>query len=68
MRLIGIKDQLVGQYIEFVANRLLVEMISMRTNVNFFETRVWEYQKAGVMASLVTNPEVNFTFTTDEGL
>ena len=57
---------LMSQYIEFVADRLLVElgcdkvynatnpfdfmeMISLQGKTNFFEKRVGEYQKAGVM-------------------
>ncbi len=55
------------QYIEFVADRLLValgnpkvynvenpfpwmDMISLQGKTNFFEKRVGDYQKAGVMA------------------
>ncbi|MBL7985936.1 MAG: ribonucleoside-diphosphate reductase, partial [Flavobacteriales bacterium] len=58
--------KLMQQYIEFVADRLLVElgndkvyhatnpfdfmdMISLQGKTNFFEKRVGEYQKAGVM-------------------
>lgn len=58
----------MSQYIEFVADRLLVslgvpkhykqknpfewmEMISLQGKTNFFERRVGEYQKAGVMGS-----------------
>lgn len=65
--LIGINSKLMKQYIEFVADRLLValgydkiynsvnpfdwmEMISLEGKTNFFEKRVGEYQKAGVMA------------------
>jgi ribonucleotide reductase beta subunit family protein with ferritin-like domain len=57
---------LMAQYIEFVADRLLValgcskhygtqnpfdwmELISLEGKTNFFEKRVGEYQKAGVM-------------------
>ena len=57
---------LMSQYIEFVADRLLVElgnekvfnvtnpfdfmdMISLQGKTNFFEKRVGEYQKAGVL-------------------
>lgn len=67
--LIGMNAQMMSQYIEFVADRLLValghekvyqannpfewmEMISLQGKTNFFEKRVGEYQKAGVMASL----------------
>ncbi len=65
--LIGMNSDLMCQYIEFVADRLLValdceklwnvsnpfdfmEMISLTGKTNFFEKRVAEYQKAGVMA------------------
>lgn len=65
--LIGMNAVLMQQYIEFVADRLLValgcskvynatnpfpfmEMISLQGKTNFFEKRVAEYQKAGVMA------------------
>ncbi|WP_207433488.1 ribonucleoside-diphosphate reductase small subunit [Sabulibacter ruber] len=65
--LIGMNAKLMTQYIEFVADRLLValgytkiynatnpfdfmEMISLQGKTNFFEKRVGEYQKAGVMA------------------
>jgi ribonucleoside-diphosphate reductase beta chain len=64
--LIGMNSDLMKQYIEFVADRLLIalgatklyntsnpfpwmEMISMQGKTNFFEKRVAEYQKAGVM-------------------
>ncbi len=64
--LIGMNSILMEQYIQFVADRLLValgaskiynvvnpfpwmEMISMHGKTNFFEKRVAEYQKAGVM-------------------
>ena len=59
---------MMKQYIEFVADRLLValglekhykaenpfpwmEMISLQGKTNFFERRVSEYQKAGVMSN-----------------
>jgi len=68
VNLIGMNSQLMRQYIEFVADRLLneligkkvygvtnpfdfMEMISLRGKTNFFEKRVAEYQKAGVMKS-----------------
>ena len=68
VRLIGMNDKLMSEYIEFCADRLLVvlgypklfgtknpfgwmEMISMSGKTNFFEKRVAEYQKAGVMAA-----------------
>ncbi len=64
--LIGMNARSMSQYIEFVADRLLVslgcgkiynatnpfdfmEMISVQGKTNFFEKRVAEYQKAGVM-------------------
>merc|ERR1740127_28055 len=66
--LIGMNNELMTRYIEFVADRLLValghpkifnsknpfdwmELISLQGKTNFFEKRVGEYQKAGVMAS-----------------
>ncbi|WP_130735796.1 ribonucleotide-diphosphate reductase subunit beta [Flavobacterium sp. J27] len=64
--LIGMNATLMTQYLEFVTDRLLVElgcervynasnpfdfmdMISLQGKTNFFEKRVAEYQKAGVM-------------------
>ena len=64
--LIGMNAVLMTQYLEFVADRLLVElgcdreyntsnpfdfmdMISLQGKTNFFEKKVAEYQKAGVM-------------------
>eukprot|EP00871_Galdieria_phlegrea_P005465 jgi/Galph1/591/GphlegSOOS_G5362.1 len=64
--LIGMNNELMSQYIEFVADRLLValgydkyyrtrnpfdwmELISLEGKTNFFEKRVGEYQKAGVV-------------------
>jgi len=66
--LIGMNAELMCQYIEFVADRLLMElgcekewnstnpfdfmdMISLQGKTNFFEKRVGDYQKAGVMKS-----------------
>ncbi len=66
VKLIGMNSDLMCQYIEFVADRLLVElgcdklynssnpfdfmeMISLQGKTNFFEKRVGEYQKAGVL-------------------
>lgn len=65
--LIGMNAETMGQYIEFVADRLLLslgctkvygtanpfpwmDMISIQGKTNFFEKRVGDYQKAGVMA------------------
>ena len=66
VNLIGMNAELMCQYIEFVADRLLneligrkiygssnpfdfMEMISLQGKTNFFEKRVGEYQKAGVL-------------------
>lgn len=66
--LLGMNADLMKQYIEFVADRLLLalgnekvykstnpfdfmENISLGGKTNFFEKRVADYQKAGVMAS-----------------
>jgi len=66
VKLIGMNSELMSQYIEFVADRLLVElgndkvynvtnpfdfmdMINLQGKTNFFEKRVGEYQKAGVL-------------------
>jgi len=68
VNLIGMNAVQMRQYIEFVADRLLnelvgtkiynatnpfdfMDMISLRGKTNFFEKRVAEYQKAGVMKS-----------------
>ncbi len=68
VKLIGMNADMMCQYIEFVADRLLseligkkiyhsenpfdfMEMISLQGKTNFFEKRVGEYQKAGVMNS-----------------
>lgn len=65
--LLGMNSALMKQYIEFVADRLLLslgnekvykvsnpfdfmENISLAGKTNFFEKRVADYQKAGVMA------------------
>jgi len=74
--LIGMNSKMMAQYIEFVADRLLValgaskvyntnnpfdwmELISLQGKTNFFEKRVGEYQKAGVMSGLDANKENN---------
>jgi len=66
VKLIGMNADLMCQYIEFVADRLLValgqpkvynaenpfqwmDLISIAGKTNFFEKRVGDYQKAGVM-------------------
>ncbi|HCY46138.1 MAG TPA: ribonucleoside-diphosphate reductase [Flavobacteriales bacterium] len=78
VRLIGMNSNLMTQYIEFVADRLLVElgcekvydatnpfdfmeMISLQGKTNFFEKRVGEYAKAGVMTGKESQ-----TFSLDE--
>ncbi|WP_035560719.1 ribonucleoside-diphosphate reductase small subunit [Hymenobacter sp. IS2118] len=70
--LIGMNAKNMANYIEFVADRLLVslgcakiyntanpfdfmEMISVQGKTNFFEKRVAEYQKAGVMSERTEN-------------
>lgn len=67
--LIGMNADMMSQYIEFVADRLIdalgykkvyntanpfewMEMISLQGKTNFFEKRVGEYQKAGVMSGM----------------
>ena len=67
VKLIGMNADLMCQYIEFVADRLLgalglpkvynaenpfpwMDLISLQGKTNFFEKRVGDYQKAGVMA------------------
>jgi len=82
VRLIGMNSVLMCQYIEFVADRLLVElgcpkiwnstnpfdfmdMISLQGKTNFFEKRVGDYQKAGVMGSIESN-ESSRGFTIEE--
>jgi ribonucleoside-diphosphate reductase beta chain len=73
VKLIGMNSDMMTQYIEFVADRLLGELgcdrfyksenpfdfmdfISLQGKTNFFEKRVAEYQKAGVMSA---KPEDN---------
>jgi ribonucleoside-diphosphate reductase beta chain len=79
VKLIGMNSDLMCQYIEFVADRLLLElgcekvynatnpfdfmeMISLQGKTNFFEKRVGEYQKAGVMNQEKEKPK----FSLDE--
>lgn len=79
VKLIGMNSDLMCQYIEFCADRLLLalgnekyynaanpfdfmEMISLQGKTNFFEKRVAEYQKAGVMG----NKEEKNIFNLDE--
>jgi ribonucleoside-diphosphate reductase beta chain len=79
VKLIGMNSDLMSQYIEFVADRLLMElgnekvynvsnpfdfmdMISIQGKTNFFEKRVAEYQKSGVMS---TKEEQGFSLDMD---
>ena len=79
--LIGMNKELMSDYIEFCADRLLValgcpkaydaknpfdwmEQISLQGKTNFFEKRVGDYQKAGVMSESGTNIN-NFTLDAD---
>jgi len=79
VRLIGMNSELMTQYLEFVTDRLLVElhcdklynvenpfdfmdMISLQGKTNFFEKRVSEYQKAGVLGK---EEDAGFTFDAD---
>ncbi len=76
--LIGMNANLMSEYIEFVADRLLValgcekayntanpfpwmELISIQGKANFFEKRVGDYQKSGVMTE-----KENRAFSLDE--
>ncbi|WP_295791107.1 ribonucleoside-diphosphate reductase small subunit [Mucilaginibacter sp.] len=76
--LIGMNAKLMGQYIEFVADRWLgelgydkvygasnpfdfMEMISLQGKTNFFEKRVGDYQKSGVL-----NSQESKSFSLDE--
>ena len=80
--LIGMNSKLMTQYIEFVADRLLValgyqkmynatnpfdfmELISLQGKTNFFEKRVGEYQKAGVMNSCKSKSSYSFSLNAD---
>ncbi|OYU84996.1 MAG: ribonucleoside-diphosphate reductase [Flavobacterium sp. BFFFF2] len=75
--LIGMNAVLMTQYLEFVTDRLLVElgcnrkfnvnnpfdfmdMISLQGKTNFFEKRVSEYQKAGVMSKDTDSQKITF--------
>ncbi|KAM3960867.1 ribonucleoside-diphosphate reductase subunit M2 [Aphomia sociella] len=72
VRLLGMNCDLMSEYIEFVADRLLVDLIgekhyntknpfdfmnliSLEGKTNFFEKKVGEYQKWGVMANRMDN-------------
>lgn len=77
--LIGMNSKLMTQYLEFVTDRLLVElecdkvynatnpfdfmdMISLQGKTNFFEKRVSEYQKAGVLNKEKDNESQKISF------
>ena len=79
--LIGMNAKLMTQYLEFVTDRLLVElelekeynvtnpfdfmdMISLQGKTNFFEKRVSEYQKAGVLKQ-ETEEKEKYSFDDD---
>jgi len=79
VNLIGMNAKLMSQYIEFVADRWLVElgydkvynatnpfdfmeMISLQGKTNFFEKRVGDYQKSGVLNAATETK----AFTLDE--
>ena len=80
--LIGMNSRMMADYIEFVADRLLValgcskiwgtanpfdwmELISLQGKTNFFEKRVGEYQKSGVMDSLKEDSAANACFSVE---
>merc|ERR1711907_124708 len=80
--LIGMNNELMTKYIEFVADRLLtalghpklfnttnpfdwMELISLQGKTNFFEKRVGEYQKAGVMATQSAEETRGFVLDAD---
>ncbi|GGZ33840.1 ribonucleoside-diphosphate reductase [Echinicola pacifica] len=82
VRLIGMNADLMCQYIEFVADRLLLElgcekvwnstnpfdfmdMISLQGKTNFFEKRVGDYQKAGVMKGKDASDSSKFSVEED---
>src|SRR5688572_25655232 len=82
VNLIGMNAVQMRQYIEFVADRLLnelvgkkifnttnpfdfMDMISLRGKTNFFEKRVAEYQKAGVMTSTEKETSAKFSLNED---
>lgn len=79
VRLIGMNSDLMSQYLEFVADRLLVSLgcskvynsenpfdfmtnISLQGKTNFFEKRVGEYQKAGVLNSSENSFDLDVEF------
>jgi ribonucleoside-diphosphate reductase beta chain len=82
VNLIGMNAVQMRQYIEYVADRLInelvgtkiynvtnpfdfMDMISLRGKTNFFEKRVAEYQKAGVMNSTEKETSPKFSLNED---
>jgi ribonucleoside-diphosphate reductase beta chain len=82
VNLIGMNALQMCQYIEYVADRLInelvgqkvynatnpfdfMDMISLRGKTNFFEKRVAEYQKAGVMKSTEKESAPKFSLNED---
>lgn len=82
VNLIGMNTELMSQYIEFVADRLLLalgapklynvsnpfewmDMISLQGKTNFFEKRVGDYQKTGVMSARDGQGSHSFDLETD---
>ena len=80
--LIGMNSKLMTQYLEFVTDRLLLElglekefnvtnpfdfmdMISLQGKTNFFEKRVSEYQKAGVLNQETKEEKEKYSFGDD---
>merc|ERR1712100_591020 len=80
--LIGMNNELMTRYIEFVADRLLtalghsklygasnpfdwMELISLQGKTNFFEKRVGEYQKAGVVSGGAETEAKGFALDVD---
>merc|ERR1712216_1003816 len=80
--LIGMNAEMMKDYIDFCADRLLVELglekvyntqnpfefmelISLQGKTNFFEKRVGEYQKAGVMGSVNNTSAHSFSLDED---
>lgn len=80
--LIGMNAKLMSQYIEFVADRWLIElgyskiynatnpfdfmeMISLQGKTNFFEKRVGDYQKSGVLSATGSLQSNAFTLDDD---
>jgi len=82
VNLIGMNAEQMCKYIEFVADRLLdeligkkiygstnpfdfMDMISLRGKTNFFERRVGEYQKAGVLNNSEKEASQKFSMNED---